>query len=263
MVGLFRSLFSRHEPVPLPNQGDWEVALSRPLFAGLSAAEQQGLMDLARALMLGKSFSPAGGAEPSGEDIAAIATQAALPILHLGANWYSGWNEVVLYPGEFVHEADEMDEIGLVHQISHVRSGEAWQGGPLILSLDSVRASGWREGYNVVIHEFAHKLDMNCGGVNGLPPLHGDMNVRDWASAFEPAFQDLARRADAVDNAEDLPIDPYGAESPAEFFAVLSEYFFEWPEVVSETYPAVYEQMRRFYRQDPLQRFNSYDGANP
>lgn len=261
MIGLWRSLFGARTPVPAPGEADWREALARPLFDGLAPEERRRLLELARHLLEGKAFSPAADAAPSGEDLALIATQAALPILYLGASWYAGWNEVVLYPGEFLHEADETDEIGLVHRVSHARAGEAWQGGPLILSLEGVRASGWREGYNVVIHEFAHKLDMNSGTVNGLPPLHGDMSVGEWAAAFEPAFRDLARRAEAMDNDAELEIDPYAAESPAEFFAVLSEYFFESPEVMWDHYPAVYAQMRRFYRQDPLQRFNSSNGA--
>lgn len=262
-MNILRQLFARSPGSWEPNEADWQRAFGLPLFQGMSAPELERLALLARGLLQGKTFSPAGGATPGAGDIALIAAQAALPILNLGSHWYDGWVEVVLYPGEFVHHAEEMDEAGLVHQYSHVRAGEAWQGGPLILALDSVHASGWLDGYNVVIHEFAHKLDMNSGAVNGCPPLHGDMARGDWAAAFQPAFEDLVRRAEAMDNgaasadgADAWPIDPYGAESPAEFFAVLSEYFFEWPEAVVDTYPAVYEQLRRFYRQDPLKRLS-------
>jgi len=239
------------------------------LFDGLSDADRERLQALAQGLIQGKTFTPVQGAEPTGEDIAAIASQAALPILHLGAKWYDGWQEVVLYPGEFVHEAEEVDDMGLVHQYRHVRAGEAWEGGPLVLSLDAVRESGWLEGFNVVIHEFAHKLDMNNGKVNGFPPLHADMSRQAWAAAFQSAYEDLVRRAQAGDNdtenGTDWAIDPYGAESPAEFFAVLSEYFFEWPAALHGAYPAVYELMRRYYRQDPLKRMEnpSRDPANP
>jgi Mlc titration factor MtfA (ptsG expression regulator) len=261
VIALLKSLFSRPATVSLPEASAWAAVLALPVFAGLSAAERQHLRSLAEQLLQGKTFTPVSGAEPSATDIAAIVTQAALPILHLGVAWYKGWNEVVLYPGEFAHEDDEVDEIGVVHRVRHVRSGEAWEGGPLVLSLDSVRASGLSEGYNVVIHEFAHKLDMNNGKVNGLPPLHGDMRVRDWAAAFEPAYRDLCRRLDELDDWDQSEIDPYAAESPAEFFAVFSEYFFEWPELVFRHYPAVYAQLRQFYRQDPLERFAHLTGA--
>lgn len=263
MIALLKTLFSRQEAVPAPTASDWDTALALPLFQGLSAAERQRLMELGGQLLQGKTFSPVSGAEPGGADIAAITAQAALPILYLGAGWYQDWNEVVLYPGEFAHESDEVDEFGVVHHMRHVRMGEAWEGGPLILSLDSVRASGLLEGYNVVIHEFAHKLDMNNGTVNGFPPLHAEMDARAWSAAFEAAYMDLGQRLAAMADVEDSEIDPYAAESPAEFFAVFSEYFFEWPELVFRTYPAVYEQMRRFYRQDPLQRLPQPYGAHP
>jgi hypothetical protein len=86
--------------------------------------------------------------------------------------------------------------------------------------------------------------------------MHGDMDARAWTRAFEPAYEDLCRQVDATEDPDALEIDPYAAESPAEFFAVFSEYFFEWPELVESAYPAVYEQLRRFYRQDPLRRFS-------
>lgn len=256
MISLLKSLFSKPVPLPAPSASDWREAMALPLFDGLSEEERRRLLELAGRLLDGKAFSSAAGADPNGVDIALIATQAALPILYLGAGWYKGWNEVVVYPAEFVHEGDEMDEIGVVHSVRHVRAGEAWEGGPLVLSLDSVRASGHLEGYNVVIHEFAHKLDMNSGSVNGFPPMHGDMDARAWTRAFEPAYEDFCRQVDATEDPDVLEIDPYAAESPAEFFAVFSEYFFEWPELVERAYPAVYEQLRRFYRQDPLRRFS-------
>ena len=251
LKALFKTLFGKPPPVPAPSQADWREVLSRPLFDGLDDAERADLRTLAERLLMGKTLTPAGGAEPRGGDVAAVAAFAALPILGLGASWYEGWNEVILYPAGFIHEGEETDEAGVVHKVRHVRAGEAWQGGPLVLSLDDVEASGWREGYNVVIHEFAHKLDMNNGAVDGLPALHGELTALEWSSAFKPAYKDFCRHVDAD---EDTEIDPYASESPAEFFAVLSEYFFEAPDVLIAHYPAVYEQMRRFYRQNPMER---------
>ena len=128
-------------------------------------------------------------------------------------------------------------------------SGEAWEGGPVVLSLQDVAWSGLCDGYNVVIHEFAHKLDMANGTANGLPRLHSGMRTEEWGGAFVPAYEDFCRRVDA---GEETAIDPYAAENPAEFFAVLTEYFFELPEVLHAAYPAVFNQMRQFFRQDPL-----------
>lgn len=256
MGGFLQALFARPQPVPVPTAADWDRAFNASLFAGFADDDFHRLQALAERLLQDKTFTPAAGAEPTGRDIAAIAARAALPVLKLGADWYKGWQEVVLYPGAFIHEADEMDEHGIVHHLHHVRSGEAWAGGPLILSLEDLKWSGRGEGYDVVIHEFAHKLDMADGAIDGLPPLHGDMKTADWAAAFQPAYQDFCRQIDAGGDTE---IDPYAGESPAEFFAVLTEYFFDLPEALVEAYPAVYEQLRRFYRQDPMERF--YDPA--
>lgn len=250
MTGLLRTLFARPVALPLPSEQDWSAVLARPVFDRLTPTERGDLRVLAEELLKDKSLTPVGGAAPGGEDLAAVAAFAALPVLRLGLSWYQGWNEVVLYPSEFVHAGEEVDEVGVVHQVRHVRAGEAWAGGPLVLSLDDVAASGWSEGYNVVIHEFAHKLDMTNGEVDGLPNLHGDLSAPAWAAAFEPAYRDFRQRAEA---GEEGDIDPYAAESPAEFFAVLTEYFFEWPEALNASYPAVYDQLRRFYRQHPLE----------
>jgi Mlc titration factor MtfA (ptsG expression regulator) len=115
----------------------------------------------------------------------------------------------------------------------------------------------------VVIHEFAHKLDMRNGEPNGFPPLHRGMDARAWKRAFSEAYGDFVRRVEAAERLpkrrsqaalDALPIDPYAAESAAEFFAVASEAFFETPELLAPAYPAVYEQLRLFYRQDPNAR---------
>lgn len=259
----FKSLF--HAPAHgvggIPDQ-HWESALSLPVFNGLPMEERARLRSLGAALLADKTISPAAGATPDAETLAAIALQAALPILHLGYGWYDGWREIILYPAQFVPEREVTDDFGVVHRVRHPLSGEAWEGGPLVLSLDDVAESGHCQGYNVVIHEFAHKLDMRDGVANGRPPLGADLDAAAWASVFNTAYDDLCRRVDAD---LETTIDPYAAESPAEFFAVLSEYFFEWPEAVVADFPAVYEQLRRFYRQDPLVRLESlqHDPATP
>jgi Mlc titration factor MtfA (ptsG expression regulator) len=250
MAGLWGSLFKRPAALPEVSAQDWANTLARPVFSRLGSSERIELRALAEALLADKTFSPAGDARPGGEDLAAIAAFAALPVLRLGLSWYEGWQEVVLYPAEFVHVGEEVDEAGVVHPVRHVRAGEAWAGGPLVLSLDDVAASGWNEGYNVVIHEFAHKLDMTNGAVDGLPALHGGLSAKAWAAAFEPAYGDFCRRTEA---GEEGDIDPYAAENPGEFFAVLTEYFFEWPQALVAIYPAVYDQLCSFFRQHPLE----------
>jgi hypothetical protein len=120
-----------------------------------------------------------------------------------------------------------------------------------VISLRDVHAQSDWEGYNVVIHECAHKLDMRNGAPDGYPPLHRGMSAGDWTAAFTHAYEDLCTR---IARGEEPPLDGYAAESPAECFAVFSEYFFEAPRRLRAVYPAVYEQLLRYYRQDPAAR---------
>ena len=130
-------------------------------------------------------------------------------------------------------------------------TGESWLAGPVILSWADAERRGEAQGYNVVIHEFAHKLDMLNGDANGYPPLHAGMSRDEWTRVFDAAYRDFCKR---VERGEETAIDPYAAEAPAEFFAVLSEAFFEIPGVVQAEHPEVYGQLASFYRQDPGMR---------
>ncbi|WP_019215525.1 M90 family metallopeptidase [Legionella tunisiensis] len=102
---------------------------------------------------------------------------------------------------------------------------------------------------NVVIHEFAHKLDMLNGRANGLPPLHKWMSVKQWATVFNHAYADFEKQ---LQQDKPIPINSYASASPAEFFAVFSEIFFERPMIIRQYYPDVYDLLVRFYRQNPL-----------
>jgi MtfA peptidase len=231
---------------------DWAVARDAlPLLAGLSTEEEDLLTDLALLFLHDKRLEPVQGLTLTEPMRLVIALQAALPILHLGLDWYGGWYAVIVYPDEFVPAREYVDSDGLVWVDDAVKSGEAWEQGPVILSWADVETGGDLDGYNVVVHEMAHKLDMRDGAANGRPPLHPGMSGEAWTRAFAAAYADLERRADRD---EETPIDPYGAESPAEFFAVVSEAFFETPGVLVAEYPEVYTQLRAFYRQDPLAR---------
>jgi hypothetical protein len=174
-----------------------------------------------------------------------IAAQACLPILELGLDWYSGWTGVVVYPGDFRVRRTEVDEDGVVHEWDDELAGEAMPGGPVVLSWD---ATANDPTMNVVIHEFAHKLDMLDGVADGKPPLHPGMDARAWQKAFTEAYEGLC---DAVDRGRDTWLDPYASEHPSEFFAVVSEAFFEDPRETRRRYPDVYAQLKLFYRQDP------------
>jgi Mlc titration factor MtfA (ptsG expression regulator) len=159
--------------------------------------------------------------------------------------------DIIVYPDEFVAEYEFTDDDGVVHAVREPMTGESWLGGPLILSWADADGAGQGTGYNVVIHEFAHKIDMLNGDANGFPPLHADMDRGAWAQAFTAAYDDFCT---AVGRGEPTVIDTYASEHPSEFFAVMSEAFFELPLLVQGRYPDVYRQLSRFYRQDPAAR---------
>lgn len=234
--------------------GLWREVLELPLFAGLDAEEQARLREKVILFLHGKTFTAVQGAVATARARLMVAAQASLLALNLDDGAYEGWREIIFYPDEFLTRHQYTDDAGVVHEVRYPMLGEAWLGGPVILSEADVETSVERDGLNVVLHEFAHKLDMQNGPANGLPQLHGDMRVRDWARAFGAAYEDFCRRVDA---GEETAIDPYAAESPAEFFAVLTEAFFETPAILARPYPEVYEQMRRYYRQHPLKRLTT------
>ena len=230
------------------SDAQWANAEARLPFLGhLDTDERQRLRELAREFLAEKEWSAARGLVLTPAIQLSIALQACLPILNLGMDHYRGWVGIVVYPGDFVIPRSVMDEDGVVHEYDDPVLGEAWEGGPVLISWFEHPEEA--EGVNVVIHEFAHKLDMANGTVDGIPGLPADMSRQAWIAAFEPAYENFCQR---VDDGEETLLDPYGAEHPAEFFAVLSEAFFETADLLRNDYPAVYEQLRRFYRQDPL-----------
>jgi Mlc titration factor MtfA (ptsG expression regulator) len=225
-----------------------------PFTRPLSPAEGDRLRELTILFLHEKHFSTAHGLQLNQAMRLHVAVQACTLILNLGTDYYRGWSEIIVYPAEFVPRHQYTDEAGIVHQGDQAYAGEAWLHGPVILSWADIAQSEYPDGVNVVIHEFAHKLDMLNGDANGYPPLHKGMIRPAWVQAFSAAYEDFCAR---VDRGEDPIIDPYASESPGEFFAVLSEAFFELPGVVQDEYPRVYEQLSQFYRQDPLARSGS------
>ena len=230
----------------------WATIIRRfPFTSALTPDEQARLRELTILFLHEKKFAAAQGLQLTQAMQLHVAVQACILILNLDLDYYNGWSEIILYPAQFVPRHQFTDEHGVVHQGEQPYLGEAWPNGPVILSWPDVEHSEQPDGINVVIHEFAHKLDMLNGGANGFPPLHKGMNRQAWSQALMRAYLDFCAR---VDSGRYTHIDPYATESPAEFFAVLSEAFFEVPHLVHDEYPEVYAQFAQFYRQDPLQR---------
>ena len=233
----------------------------------LTAEENRRLRLIASDFLMRKSINGAAGFEIDELIRIQIAAQACILILELDVDYYGGWREIIVYPGQFAKTHDVVDEYGVVHTTRDPLAGEAWLGGPVVLSHADIahteNAVDRGDGYNVVIHEFAHKLDMLNGEANGYPPLHRGMSKETWKRTFLAAYLAFCKQVDEADARahkdggralDAIPIDPYASENPAEFFAVISEVFFEMPETVHATFPGVYQQLKAFYKQDPLAR---------
>ncbi|MBL8200536.1 MAG: zinc-dependent peptidase [Chromatiales bacterium] len=244
-----RRILARHS---IPDVLWDSTVAATPAVAWLDAGARRRLRDLALLFLHDKSLEPAGDIVLDDAMRVRIALLACQPILELGLDSYAAFASVIVYPEAFlVRDREHVDEDGVVHRGDEVLTGEAWEQGPVILSWPDVQASGRGEGYNVVAHEFAHKLDMLDGAANGLPPLHEGMDVAAWEADFDSAYDDLATR---LGRGEQPWIDPYAVQDPAEFFAVMAELFFDVPASLEAEYPQVYRQLAAFFRQDPTGR---------
>ena len=224
-----------------------------PFLAPYTPDDLARLRDRVVLFLDAKSIVGAQGHEVTPLQRTIIAIQACVLVLNLDLALYDGFENIVVYPGEFVPGVEYEDEFGVVHRQDDALAGEAMHLGPVILSWPDVLASAdWDAAQmNLVIHEFAHKIDMVDGDANGCPPLPDDEARRAWHAAMQAAYRDFTAR---VDGGEDTAIDPYAAENPGEFFAVLSEVFFAEPLLLRDEYPDVYAAFTRFYRQDPCAR---------
>jgi Mlc titration factor MtfA (ptsG expression regulator) len=251
-MNVFRRTRHRHLLLTDLVEEDWLWLLEHhPILSGLSAEDLERLKELVVLFLEKKIFEAADNLEMVESMKAVVAIQACLPILNLGLGWYRNWKTIVLVPRHFSQTRRQVDRAGVVHEWSEVELGQSWNKGPVVLSWDEVEASGWADGFNVVIHEAAHRLDLLDGAINGRPQLHADMSPKLWQETFLAAFRNLERRMRMYLRSS---INPYALESPGEFFAVISELFFEKPLQLGGEYPELYGQLAQFYRQDPGRR---------
>jgi len=225
----------------------WDLAVRRPAWAGaLDAPSLARLRDFTERFLADKAISPAGGLELTDEDRVLVALLCCRPVLELGYGWLQDWHEVIVYPDAFhVTGRDSDRDTGVRRDKRILAAGQAWGRGPVILSWARIRSEmeAPEMGSDVVVHEIAHKLDVLDGSMNGAPPL-ASVDLAIWARDFQAAF--AAMRAD-LDRGHAPLIDPYAAESPQEFFAVCSEYWFTAPNRLREAFPAVAALLRSFY----------------
>lgn len=201
-----------------------------------------------------KEFTAVPPVRLTNDVVVSIAAQACLPVLELGLERYDGFVGIVVQPDQVVARRQHLDDDGVMHEYDEVLSGEAVEGGPVMLSWRDVRGSGRTaaEGYNVVIHEFAHVLDMADGVADGVPLLPPDLPRDKWT---ELLAAEHARFAQRIEQGEmDTALDPYGAQAPEEFFAVASEAFFVCPQPLCDEHPELYGMLASFYRTDPAAR---------
>lgn len=210
------------------------------------AARHEGAVQV---LLGEKSWEGAGGLELTADMRLAIAGQAALLQLRDDADHYPGLDTVLVYPDVFVVEHEVMDEDGLVHGGEDELAGESWQRGVVILSWrDVTDEARRRNGYNVVLHEFAHQLDEEAGDADGAPLLPSSASQARWATAFGDAYE---RHGKLLRRRREVLFDDNAAENPAEFFATAVEVFFEFPRDLAREYPAVHGVLAEYLGLDP------------
>lgn len=246
-----RSLARRAIPEAL-----WlRVLAGLPFLASRPPHDLQRLRRMASLFLDHKEFSGAGGFRVDDEIALSVAVQACLPVLELGLEQYDGFVGIVMHADAVVATREHSDEHGIVHRYDEVLAGEAMQGGPVMLSWADVRQSAEAcddetpaRAYNVVIHEFAHVLDLRDGLADGVPALTNMQAREAWLAVLMPAYDAFCER---VVCGHDTLLDPYAAQAPDEFFAVASEAFFVTPQALEAQQPALYRLLASFYRQDP------------
>ncbi len=230
----------------------WELTLLRlPFLARLDDDDRAELRRLCSLFLDRKEFHGVGGLEVTDDMALLIAAQACLPVLRLGLHLYDGFVGIVVHPDEVVAQRSVMDEDGVVHEYEENLTGEAMSGGPLMLAWsdvqDAAEAADW--AYNVVIHEFAHVIDMAAEGLaDGVPPLPDAAARERWIEAIDGSYEAFCA---LVDDGVDTVVDPYGAEAVEEFFAVAVEAFFVAPLPFRRESPAMYELLAGYFQQDP------------
>jgi hypothetical protein len=261
MIGrVFHWLFGRKgrrreriigEPFPEPWLG--LLRLCVPFYERLSTDQQRRLRQTVQIFIAEKQFLGCAGLRITDEIKVTIGAEACVLLLgvpHLDV--FPRLREVIVYPHDFTETTDAIGPDGRRYEIRKTRAGEAWRRGPVVLAWNSVRRSvaSPQDGYNVVYHEFAHVLDLQNGSADGMPPLESADRVETWNKTFYPAFDAFVRQ---TRQGRSTFIDPYGADHPAEFFAVATEHFFEQPGRLRKNHPALFGLLADFYHLDPTQ----------
>jgi MtfA peptidase len=254
MAAFFQSRSRKREQLrAAPFRDDWRRAIERnvPITLRLPPADRQELLGHVQVFLAEKHFEGAGGLELTDEIRVTIAAQACLLLLHRDTDYYPLLTSIIVYPSTYVVPEKHSLGGGIWEEGEHDLLGHTSRSlSALVLAWDSTLhgARDMRDGENVVLHEFAHQLDFEQGDVNGTPALDSNQAYASWARVLGAEYDALRR---ASDEGRPSVLDEYGAENPAEFFAVATEAFFERPVALREKHVALYEELRAFYQQDP------------
>jgi len=250
-VPLIRALSRWLRPrTPTVDEALWQSACARlPWAAVLEPPRQERLRQLAARFLHEKTITPLDGLQLDDGQRVLLAALCCLPLLEFGEAGLRGWSQLLVYPDAFRVRRSHVDAAGVLHQWDDDLSGEAWDHGPLILSWADVQADIAEPdaGYCVAVHEMAHKIDVLDGELDGTPPLPSSWQ-RGWARDFQRAYDAFCAQVDA---GRETMIDPYAAEAPEEFFAVVTEYHFSAPRVLADAMPQVAAHLARFYGPPP------------
>lgn len=228
----------------------WQARLDAlPFYRSLNQPDRRRLGDIARILVVEKNWQGRGGLTVDDEMRLTIAAQAALLILNLDHDYYRGTKTILIYPGAFATTGHVLRG-GVVTEGESATLGLASHLGPVVLAWDAARhgAVNPRDGRNVVLHEFAHRLDMKDHLADGTPPLDRRDQYDAWVAIMTRQYDALI---DDADRGRRTLLDTYGATNPAEFFAVATECFFEQPKLLQRKHAELYDLLRSYYRQDP------------
>ncbi|WP_019028177.1 zinc-dependent peptidase [Colwellia piezophila] len=245
--------FKRDKVRRLPFKKEWRKIIQRrmPYFRQMPTDLQLQLKQHIQVFIAEKNFIGCNGVKITDEIKVTIAAQACLLLLNRKTDYYPKLKTILVYPSAFIKEQSQLNPDGTQYTKRIALSGESWDFGKIVLSWqDSVHGAELpNDGHNVVIHEFAHQLDQENGKANGSPILGKGQSYQCWSQVFSQQFELLRQQATAG-----LPsiFDYYGATEPAEFFAVVSEVFFEKAQQFSQEHPALYNQMTNYYKVDPI-----------
>ena len=257
MFGLLKK-WRRKRLIRQPFPSGWLKILRQrvPYYGLLTPKEQEELQCDIRIFLSEKQFEGCGGLEITDEMRVTIAAQACILLLNRRHDYYPNLQSILVYPSAYMAEERSIDAAGIVSEGTQARLGEAWLRGAVILSWDDVQrgSKDLHDGHNVTLHEFAHQLDQQDGAFDGAPLLAKRSHYFSWARILRKEYEALRNSSE---RGESTFIDGYGATDPAEFFAVITEAFFENPKDLKQKHPELYEELKQFFRQDTLARWEA------